>query len=172
MRAGASEVGGGAPPESSCISCCDNVSNDQNATGWSKTYLVLAIDSIASANSAGSWTTCRTAWSTWSWWAIAPIRATLSVRTISCHVASVSADTTNNVGSEVTLLWAVVLPVADLTTVLAGLVLIVAESTVKSSKLTQLVTLELILPFWNGRSLEGISSCVSLSAKCGNLRSQ
>lgn len=159
MRAGASEVGGGAPPESSCISCCENVSNDQDATDWSKTNLVLAVDSIASANSTGSWTTCRTAWSTWSWWAIAPIRTTLSVRTISCHVASVSADTANNIGGKVALFWAVVLPVADLTTVLAGLVLVITESTVKSSKLTKLVALKLVLPFWNGCSLEVISSC-------------
>lgn len=68
-------------------------------------------------------------------------------------MASVSTDTTDDVGGKVALFWAVVLPVADLTTVLAGLVLIITESTVKSSKLSKLVALELVLSFWNGCSL-------------------
>lgn len=154
------------------MSCCDNVSNrsvDDSEDGKCATYLVLAVNSIASANSASSWTTSHTTWSTWSWWTIAPVCTTLSVWAISCHVACVSADTANDVGSEVALLWAVVFPVTDLTTVLAGLVLVITESTVKSSKLAQLVTLQLVLSFWNGSSLEGISSWSLIVAKVAQL---
>jgi hypothetical protein len=41
----------------------------------------------------------------------------------------------------------------DFTTVLAGLVLVVTEGTVKGGKLTQLVALELVLAFGDGGSL-------------------
>jgi hypothetical protein len=42
---------------------------------------------------------------------------------------------------------------ADLTTVLTGLVLVVTEGTVEGSKLTKLVALEFVLAFGNGGSL-------------------
>lgn len=69
----------------------------------------------------------------------------------------VAANTTDDVCGEVSLFRAVVFSVTNLTAVLASLVLIVAESTVKSSELTKLITLELILTFWDGRSLEVVN---------------
>jgi hypothetical protein len=68
-------------------------------------------------------------------------------------VASVTADTADDVGSVVLLLRAIILAMTDLATVLASLVLIVTEGAVQSGKLTKLVTLELVLSFWNGGSL-------------------
>lgn len=65
-------------------------------------------------------------------------------------MASIATDTTDDVRSEVTLFGTVILAVSDLTTVLASLVLIVTKGTVKSSQLTKLVTLELVLAFGNG----------------------
>jgi hypothetical protein len=41
----------------------------------------------------------------------------------------------------------------NLTTVLASLILIVSKSTIECCKLTKLVTLELVLAFWDRRSL-------------------
>jgi hypothetical protein len=68
-------------------------------------------------------------------------------------VTSVTADTTDDVGGVVLGVRAVVLAVADFTTVLASLVLVVAECTVECGQLTQLVALELVLTFGDGRSL-------------------
>lgn len=70
-------------------------------------------------------------------------------------MSSVAADATDNVGGEVFGVRAVVLAVTDFTAVLASLVLVVTESTVESSQLTQLVALELVLTFGNGGSLRG-----------------
>jgi hypothetical protein len=47
---------------------------------------------------------------------VAHVGATLSVRTISGHVAGVAADSADDVGSEVALLGAIVLAMSDLTT--------------------------------------------------------
>ena len=47
---------------------------------------------------------------------VTPVRSTLSVRTISGHVAGVATDTTDDVGGEIALLRAVILAVTDLTT--------------------------------------------------------
>jgi hypothetical protein len=52
---------------------------------------------------------------TWAWTTIAPICAALAIGTVACHVAGVSADTTDDVGGEVGLLGTVVLAVTDLT---------------------------------------------------------
>jgi hypothetical protein len=78
-------------------------------------------------------------------------------------VASIATNTTDDIGGEIALLRAVVLAVSDLTTcdivrihgkeetmlreltVLASLVLIVAESTVEGGQFTKLVTLEFVL---------------------------
>jgi hypothetical protein len=68
-------------------------------------------------------------------------------------VTSVTADTTNDVGSVVLGVGAVVLAVTDFTTVLASLVLVVAEGTVERGELTQLVALELVLTFGDRGSL-------------------
>ena len=65
----------------------------------------------------------------------------------------VAADTTDDVGGEVTGLRAVVLAMANLAAVLAGLVLVVTEGTVERGKLTELVALELVLTFRYGGSL-------------------
>ncbi len=74
-------------------------------------------------------------------------------------MASVSTDAADDVGSEVALLRAIVLSMSDLSTVLACLVLVITESTVESSKLTELVALELVLSFWNRRSLGILAFC-------------
>ena len=68
-------------------------------------------------------------------------------------MTSVTADTTDDVGSVVLSVRAVVLAVADFTTVLASLVLVVTQGTVERGELTQLVALELVLAFRNGGSL-------------------
>ena len=81
----------------------------------------------------------------------------IPIRTISSHVPSIPANTTDDVGSEVLLLGAVVLSMTNLSTVLACLVLIVTKSTVKSSKFTELIALELILSFGNGGGLATVS---------------
>jgi hypothetical protein len=60
------------------------------------------------------------------WDSVAHVGATLSIRTISGHVAGVAADSADDVGSEVALLGTIVLAMSDLTTVLTSLVLIVA----------------------------------------------
>jgi hypothetical protein len=106
--------------------------------------LHLTIHSIASTGT-GSTTSVRTS-------AVAPVTASLAVRTITSHMACIATNTTNDVGSEVTLLRAVILAVSDLTTVLASLVLIVTESTVKGSELTELVALQFVLAFRDGGS--------------------
>ena len=68
-------------------------------------------------------------------------------------MASVATDTTDDVGSEVALLGAVILAMANLATVLASLVLIITKGTVKSGEFSQLITLKLVLAFGNGCSL-------------------
>jgi hypothetical protein len=100
--------------------------------------LHLAIHGITSANSTIA-TPVRAS--------VAPVTASLAIRTIAGHVSSIATDTTNDVRSEVTLLGAVILAVSNLTTVLASLVLVVTKGTVKSGKLTELVALELVLAF-------------------------
>jgi hypothetical protein len=105
----------------------------------------LTVNSIASTESTRSATASTEA----STGVVAPIATSLAVRTIAGHVSSVATNATDNVGSEVTLLGAVVLAMSNLSTVLASLVLIVAKSTVESSQLTKLVALELVLAFGN-----------------------
>ena len=95
-----------------------------------KSYLVLSVNSISSANAAS----CRARWTART--IIAPVCTTLSVGAISCHVTSVATDTTNDVGGEIALLGTVVLAMTNLTTVLASLILIVSKGTVESGELT------------------------------------
>ena len=94
-----------------------------------------------------------TAWFTSRRRKTAPVLATLAVWTVTSHVASVTADATDDVGGEVAGVWAVVLAMSYLAAVLAGLVLVVAEGTVESCELAELVALELVLAFWDGSSL-------------------
>lgn len=95
-----------------------------------ETYLVLAVNCVSSPNA----TSCRAWWTTRA--IVAPVRTSLSVRTISGHMTSVATDTANDVGGEVALLRAVVLAMSNLTTVLASLVLIITKGTVESGELT------------------------------------
>jgi hypothetical protein len=119
---------------------------------YEATYLHLTVNDITTTDSAS----CRS-WSARhaSWWrrSIAPVSTALSIRAIFSHVASITANTTDDVCCEVALLWTIVLAMADLTAVLTSLIFIVTESSVKSSKLTKLVALELILAFRNRGSL-------------------
>jgi len=101
-------------------------------------YLVLAVNSVTTANAAGNRTSA-------CWTVIAPAGTPLSVRTIAGHMTGVTADTTNDVRSVVLLLGTVILAMANLTTVLAGLVLVITQSSVQGSEFTKLVTLELVL---------------------------
>jgi len=65
-------------------------------------------------------------------------------------VASITADTADDVGGVVLLLRAVILAMSNLAAVLAGLVFVITQSSVQGSKLTKLVTLELVLALGNG----------------------
>jgi hypothetical protein len=125
-------------------------------------YLIFSVNSIASTDTTSC--SCRARGSSRT--IITPVGTTLSatsqhshllavatvsipIGAVSGHVACISTDTTDDVGREVALFWAVVLSVTNLTTVLASLVLIVSEGTVERCKLTKLVALELVLPFGN-----------------------
>lgn len=88
---------------------------------------------------------------------IAPVLSASPVGTVTSHMSSLATDTTNDAGSVVLFLRAVVLAMSDLAAVLAGLVLIVSEGTVERGKLTELVALQLVLAFGDGSSLNLIS---------------
>lgn len=103
------------------------------------------VNGISAANTTG--TTVR-------WAIVAPASTSLSLRAVTGHVSSITTGAANNTGSVVLFLGAVILAVADLTAVLASLVLVVTEGTVQGSKLTELVTLELVLTFGNRSSLQ------------------
>ncbi len=66
----------------------------------------------------------------------------------------VTTDATDDAGSVVLLLRAVVLAVTDLATVLASLVFVVSKGTVECGEFSELVTLEFVLTFRNRRSLD------------------
>ena len=72
-------------------------------------------------------------------------------------MACVTADAADDVGCVVLFLRAVILAMADLATVLAGLVLIVTQRSVERSEFTELVALELVLTFGDGGSLGNVS---------------
>ena len=113
------------------------------------TYLVFTVDDIAATNTASRGLDRAV---------IAPARATLSVRTITSHVASVAADAADNVGRVILLLRAVILSVSNLAAVLARLILVVTQGSVQGCKLTQLVPLELVLALRNRSSLAHVRS--------------
>lgn len=73
-------------------------------------------------------------------------------------MSGLTTDTTNDAGCEVLLLRAVVLSVTNLTTILAGLVLVVSKGTVEGGELTELVALQFVLTFGNGGSLDRVST--------------
>jgi hypothetical protein len=72
-------------------------------------------------------------------------------------MSSLTTNTANDARSEVLLLGTVVLAMTDLATVLAGLVLVVTEGTVKGSKLTELVSLEFVLAFGDRGGLQHVN---------------
>ncbi len=80
---------------------------------------------------------------------------------VTSHVACASADTADDVRCEVTLFWAVVLAMANITTVLADLILVVAKRSVESGKFPKLVSFVIILTFGGRGSLhkKGKTSC-------------
>jgi hypothetical protein len=88
---------------------------------------------------------------------VAPRLSNLAIRTITSHVTRLATDTADDARGEVLLLRAIVLAVTDFTTVLTGLVLVIAKGTVEGSKLTKLVALELVLAFGDGSGLLRIS---------------
>lgn len=105
--------------------------------------LVLSVNRISSSNTtrmAARWTT-----------GTIPIVCTpLSVGAIPGHVTSVAADSADDIGGKIALLWAVELAMTDLTAILTSLVLIITESTIESGELTKLIALQLVLTFGNG----------------------
>lgn len=81
---------------------------------------------------------------------VAPAGTTLAIRAVPGEMSGVATDSANDAGSEVLPLGTVILPMSNFTTILAGLVLVVSKSAVKSSKLSELVSLEVVLTFRNG----------------------
>lgn len=63
------------------------------------------------------------------------------------------ADTTDDISSEVALLRALILPVADVTTILTNLVLIISKGSIESGKFAKLIAFVIILAFWRGSGL-------------------
>ena len=112
-------------------------------------YLVLLVHDLTTTTAAST----KTASGTEGGAIVTPAGTPLSVGTIPGHMTGIATDTTDDVCRVILLLGAVVLPVADLAAVLAGLVLVVAEGTVERSELTKLVTLELVLAFGYGGGL-------------------
>ena len=84
---------------------------------------------------------------------VAPRLSDLAIRAITSHVTRLATNTADDARGEVLLLRAIILAVTNFTTVLTGLVLVVAEGTVERGKLAQLVTLELVLAFRDRSSL-------------------
>ena len=77
-------------------------------------------------------------------------------------MSGAAANTTNDVSSEVSLLWAVVFAVTDTATVLADLVFVITESTIECRQLAKLVALVVILALRCRSSLKqrSASECV------------
>ena len=67
----------------------------------------------------------------------------------------IAADTTDDARGVVGLVGTVILSMSDAAAVLTGLVLVVTEGTVEGGELAKLVSLELVLAFWNGGGLFG-----------------
>lgn len=69
-------------------------------------------------------------------------------------MAGVATNAADDAGGEILLLGTVILAMADLTTVLTGLVLVVTERSVEGGELTKLVALEFVLALRNRGSLQ------------------
>ena len=73
-------------------------------------------------------------------------------------MTGVTANATDDIGCEIAGLRAVVFTMSDLAAVLAGLVLVIAECSVESGELAELIALEFVLTFRDGGGLSRISS--------------
>lgn len=62
-------------------------------------------------------------------------------------------DTTDDVSSKVALLRALILPVTDVATILAHLVLIISKSSVESGEFAKLIAFVIVLTFGSGSGL-------------------
>lgn len=109
----------------------------ESGAGNDQTYLHFTVDGIASPDP-----TCRATARI-----ITPIGASLAVWTIPSHVAGITTNATDDACRKVLSLRAVVFTMANLTTVLTSLVLIVSKGSVERRELSKLVTLELVLAF-------------------------
>jgi hypothetical protein len=120
----------------------------RSATEFLHELLHLSVDSIAAAGTAAG---------TGPGAAVTPASALLAIGTILGHVPSITTNSANNAGRVVLSVGTVNLAMTNLTTVLAGLVLVVSQGTVESSELTKLVALEFVLAFGDGsRSLNDV----------------
>jgi hypothetical protein len=68
-------------------------------------------------------------------------------------MSGTATDAADDVCGEVALFWAIVLAVADVSAVLADLVLVVAERAVECSELAELVPLVVVLTLRRGSGL-------------------
>ncbi len=75
------------------------------------TYLVFTVDSVTSTNASSSGAARHSS----GLRSIAPVSSALSVRTVPSHMACVATNSTDNVSSKITLLWAIIFAMTDLT---------------------------------------------------------
>jgi hypothetical protein len=73
-------------------------------------------------------------------------------------MSSAAANTTNDVSSEVPLLRTVVFAMTHTATILADLVFVIAEGTVKSCEFAKLISFMIVLAFWSRCSLRKLVS--------------
>ena len=88
---------------------------------------------------------------------------------VTSHMTSTSADATNDVCREVTLFWTIILAMTNTSTILANLILVITEGSVKSSELTQLVSLVIVLALGCGSSLRA-DQALELQSRNNELR--
>lgn len=137
-------------PPSSCISCCMSVNcycpRALQKKSKDDAYLVLAVNDISTADAPSS-RPCSTRT------IIAPTGTALPIWTIASHMSSVATHTTYDVGGEVLLLGTIILAMADLSAVLARLVLVVTQGSVERRQFSELIPLQFVLAFGDRGSL-------------------
>lgn len=84
---------------------------------------------------------------------VAPVLSAFPFLTVTSEMTGLSTDAADDASCEVLFLRAVVFAMSNFATVLTGLVFVVSQSTVESSELTELVSLQLVLAFGNRCSL-------------------
>ena len=111
---------------------------------WANTtYLIFSVHGVAATNASGRALTGHVTVRT----VIAPVRAAGSIRTISGHVPGIATNTTDDIGGEISLLWAVEFSMPYLSAVLTSLVLIVTKGTVQGCQFAKLIALKFVLAF-------------------------